>query len=99
MDFASVKANQRCEMSQKSNTKDTETEAKRILERVAQESETVGTSSVKRVAERVKDHMSAQDADENEWAELWGKRIGRALGAVFVVVLIIYLVKTYILHA
>lgn len=86
-------------MSRKSNSSDAEAEAKRILERVAQESETVGTSSVKRVAERVKGHMSAQDADENEWAELWGKRIGRALGAVFVVVLIIYLIKTYILHA
>lgn len=99
VDFASVKANQRCEMSQKSNSNDTEAESKRILERVAQESEIVGTSSVKRVAERVKGHLSAQDADENEWAELWGKRIGRALGAVFAVVLLVYLIKTYILHA
>lgn len=85
-------------MSKKPKSTDTEAESKRILERVAQESETVGTSSVKRVAERVKDHMTAQDTDQNEWAELWGTRIGRALGAVFVVVLIIYLVRTYVLH-
>lgn len=86
------------EMVKKPNLNNNESEAKRILERVAQESETVGTSSVKRVAERVKDHMSAQDADENEWAELWGKRIGRALGAIFVIALIIHLLRTYVLH-
>lgn len=85
-------------MAKKPNLTDNEAEAKRILERVAQESETVGTSSAKRVAERVKGHMTAQDADENEWAELWGKRIGRALGAIFVVVLIIHLLRTYIFN-
>lgn len=85
-------------MAKKPNLTDNEAEAKRILERVAQESETVGTSSAKRVAERVKGHMTAEDADENEWAELWGKRIGRALGAIFVVVLIIHLLRTYIFN-
>ena len=85
-------------MRHKSNDSDNEAEAKRILERVAQDSETVGTSSVKRVAERVKGHLTAQDTDENEWAELWGKRIGRTLGAIFALVLVIYLLRTYILH-
>ena len=86
-------------MTKKPNSIENEAESKRILERVAQESETVGTSSVKRVAERVKGHMSAEDVDENEWAELWGKRIGRGLGAVFVVVLIFHLLQTYVFHA
>ncbi len=85
-------------MTQKTKPTDGEIESKRILERVAQESETVGTSSVKRVAERVKGHLSAQDTDENEWAELWGKRIGRTLGAIFVVVLIVHLLRTYLFH-
>jgi tetrahydromethanopterin S-methyltransferase subunit G len=85
-------------MAKKPNYKDDEAESKRILERVAQESETIGTSSVKRVAERVKGHLSAQDTDENQWAELWGKRIGRTLGAVFVIVLIIHLLRTYIFN-
>lgn len=85
-------------MTKKSNLTNNEEEAKRILERVAQESETVGTSSVKRVAERVKGHLSANDTQENEWAELWGKRIGRTLGAIFVVVLIIHLLRTYIFN-
>jgi tetrahydromethanopterin S-methyltransferase subunit G len=85
-------------MTKKPNIEDNEAESKRILERVAQESETVGTSSTKRVAERVKGHLSADDINQNEWAELWGTRIGRTLGALFVVFLIIYLVRTYILH-
>ena len=85
-------------MAKKPNYKDNEAESKRILERVARESETIGTSSVKRVAERVKGHLSAQDTDENQWAELWGKRIGRTLGAVFVIVLIIHLLRTYIFN-
>jgi len=85
-------------MAKKPDFTDNKAKSKRILERVAQESETIGTSSVKRVAERVKGHLSAEDTDENEWAELWGKRIGRTLGLVFVVVLIIYLLRTYIFH-
>lgn len=85
-------------MAKKANLDDSEAKSKRILERVAQESETIGTSSVKRVAERVKGHLSAQDSNENEWAELWGKRIGRTLGAIFVIVLIIHLLRTYVFH-
>lgn len=85
-------------MTKKPDIQDSEAESKRILERVAQESETVGTSSTKRVAERVKGHLGANDVDQNEWAELWGTRIGRTLGAIFVVFLIVYLVRTYVLH-
>lgn len=82
--------------SNKAPMDDREEEAKRILERIEQEAETVGTSSMKRVAERVKDHMTAEDADQNVWAERWGTRIGRTLGAVFFVGLIVYLLQTYI---
>jgi len=88
-------------MNENSKITDREAEARRILERVAQESETVGTSSTKRVAERIKDHLNANDVGkndfgENEWAELWGTRIGRILGAVFVAFLILYLLRTYV---
>ncbi len=75
-----------------------EAEAKRILERIEQDAETVGTSSMRRVAERVKKHVSADDKDDNAWAELWGTRIGRGLGIIFAIVLIIYLLRTYVLH-
>ena len=84
--------------SSKDPNDQSEEESRRILERVQQESETVGTSSLRRVAERVKGHISAEDADENEWAEVWGTRIGRTLGAIFAVGLVIYLVKTYVLN-
>ena len=72
-------------------------ESKRILERVQQESETVGTSSMGRVADRVKNHMAANDADQEQWAEVWGTRIGRGLGLIFFAVLVVYLIKTYVL--
>ena len=90
-------------MNKKPKQPDNKAEAKRILERVAQESETVGTSSTKRVAERAKNHLSANDVGrndigENEWAELWGTRIGRTLGLIFLVVLIVYLLQTYIFN-
>lgn len=85
-------------MTNKQKLTNEELEAKRILERVAQESETVGTSSTTRVANRVKKHLAAEDIGENEWAELWGTRIGRILGAVFAIALIIYLLQTYIFH-
>lgn len=73
-------------------------EAKRILERVQQESETVGTSSMRRTVNNITSHMKAEDADENEWAELWGKRIGRGLAVIFFIGLVIHLVRTYVLH-
>lgn len=72
-------------------------ESRRILERVQQESETVGTSSMGRVADRVKNHIAASDADQEQWSEVWGTRIGRGLGLVFFVVLVVYLFKTYVL--
>jgi len=78
--------------------KQREREAKRILDRIENESETVGRSSMRRVAEHTRSHLRAEDADQTQWAEVWGTRIGRGLGLVFVVVLIIYLARTYILN-
>lgn len=60
---------------------DRSAESRRIIDRVGAETE---ASMVK----RARDHMSGKDADERDWAELWGTRIGRWLG----VVLLIYLV-------
>lgn len=71
-------------------------ESKRILKRVKQESETVGLSSTKRVADDIADHFKASDTDQNEWAELWGTRIGRGLGAIAFIVLTVYLLRTYV---
>lgn len=75
-----------------------EIEAEKILNRVQNESETVGTSSMKRVAERTKNQLALDNLGTNEWAEKWGTRIGRSLGVLFVIVLIIHLVRTYVLN-
>ncbi len=74
-------------------------ESKRILERIEQDSETVGTSSMRRVAERVKNHTTAQDKEGESWSEVWGTRIGRTLGLIFFVFLFFYLLRTYVFDA
>jgi len=74
-----------------------EEESRRILERINDESESIGRSSMRRVAENITSHMKGEDADQNEWAELWGTRIGRGLSVIAVVALLIYLYQTYFL--
>ena len=69
-----------------------EREAREALERVARESETIGGSSLGRVGRRLGDHFAARDAiDEGEGrgdpVEIWGRRIGRALSLIGVIVL------------
>ena len=71
-------------------------EARRTLERVARESETAGTSSFARIGRRVGDHFAAREAqgatpEETDKAELWGRRIGRALSPIGFVVLVFWL--------
>ncbi len=67
---------------------DREEESREALERVRRDSETVGTSSLARVARRTGDHFAGRDAiGEAEGGgtdpiELWGRRIGRAISVV-----------------
>lgn len=63
-------------------------EARRALRRVERDSETLGTSSFVRAA----DHFTAKDADQDDPAELWGKRVGRAFAVVAFVALAVWLV-------
>jgi hypothetical protein len=58
-------------------------EAKAALERVKRDNETYLGSSMGRAA----DHFGAKDAPEGDRIELWGRRIGRSLSLVGVVVL------------
>lgn len=67
-------------------------EAKVALERVARDSETVASSSVARVVR----HMAGADAPtlpdgRRDPIEIWGRRIGRAIGAVVVIYLAVSL--------
>lgn len=66
-------------------------ESRETLERVARESETIGSSALARSAKRVGEHFAAKDAvgtaegGGTDPAELWGRRIGRALSLLGVV--------------
>lgn len=71
-------------------------EALRSLEEMRHSGEVVGTSQVARQAGRARRHFAAEDADAGDWAELWGRRIGRALSLAAVIALVIYLVATYL---
>lgn len=71
---------------------DDHVESRRILDRVSREAEAGGRSAIDRAANRARDHLSAKDVDRGDWAEYWGTRIGRTIGAVFLVGMIVWLV-------
>ena len=71
---------------------DNDSETRRIIERVARETDPGGTSFVARTAKGARDHVTAADADRSDPIEIWGTRIGRALGLVLAVGLLIWLV-------
>lgn len=73
-----------------------EEEAQRIIDRVNRETETVGTSSMLKASNRVRDHLGAADVDQDNRIEVLGTRIGRTLGLLFFIGLLIYMLKTYV---
>lgn len=69
-----------------------ERRAKGALEGVDRDSETLGGSGIARAGRRLGRHFSGGDAPVEadgaaDWAEVWGRRIGRSLSLVGVVVL------------
>ena len=66
-------------------------EAQRILKRMSAESDGSAMKIVSRTAARDRDHFGAADADENDWVEVWGTRIGRAISLILFFGLILYL--------
>lgn len=66
------------------------------LARVGEGSEVVGTSTFSRAANRAARHFSGGDADPEDRIEVWGRRIGRTLGFIFLIVLAVYLWLTYL---
>jgi hypothetical protein len=65
-----------------------EAESRRIIGRVGQETE---ASMAERAGRRVRDHLSARDAPEDDRIEIWGTRIGRVLGLILFGALITWL--------
>lgn len=78
------------------NEDERQREAREALERVSRDSETAGSSALARMSQRAQDHFAARDAEDafegsTDPIELWGRRIGRALSLVGVVVLGLWL--------
>ncbi len=71
---------------------DSDTESRRIIERVEHETAPGRTSFVARSAKGAQDHVSAADADRSDPIEVWGTRIGRALGLLIAIGLLAWLV-------
>lgn len=69
-------------------------ESRRIIARMNAETDGGAMTAVRRATKRGRDHFTAGDADENDWIELWGTRIGRAVGLVLFAGLVIYLGTT-----
>ena len=68
-----------------------EREAQKALERVERDAEVIGRSSFARAASKARDHLTGADADRNDPAELWGRRVGRALSVIAFVALAAWL--------
>lgn len=66
-------------------------EARRILSQVEAETTSVFGSAMSRAG----DHFAGRDAQAEglggDWAEVWGRRIGRGLGALFFLLLVVNL--------
>lgn len=71
-------------------------QALKDLEDAAAGSEVFGTSTFVRQAEKAKSHFSGADAEPDDWAEIWGRRIGRGLSLIVFFGLLIYLAATYL---
>lgn len=67
-----------------SKDKDRQVESERIINRVGAESDAS-------MIQRARNHMAGRDAEDKDWAELWGTRIGRWFGLALVLYLIWWL--------
>ncbi len=72
--------------------KERERQSREALQQVARDAETIGTSSLARVGRRVGGHFAGSDAvgdadGRTDPVELWGRRIGRVLSLIGVIVL------------
>jgi hypothetical protein len=71
---------------------DRDAESRRILDRVAREQHS-GLGFLRRGTERARGHLAANDANQNDWIEVWGTRIGRTIGAIVIVAFLVWIVS------
>ncbi|MXQ13454.1 hypothetical protein [Microvirga makkahensis] len=79
------------------NEQEREREAREALERVRRDTESVGSSALARMGRQAQDHFGGRDAvgaaedGRTDPVELWGRRIGRTLSLVGVILLGLWL--------
>ena len=79
-------------MTKKNAQEDAEArKARQVLDRVHRDAEVVGQSSLVRAAGKARSHFAAEDADTDDKAELWGKRVARVLSVIAFIFLAIWL--------
>lgn len=83
------------EATDNSSQNDRQREAEQALRRVDIEGEALGASSFARTANKAKDHLGASDIDPEDPIELWGTRIGRIGGAIFAIILVLWLINHF----
>jgi hypothetical protein len=71
---------------------DRQVESQRILKRIAGEEETGRNSFLARTAKGAFDRVSAKNADHTDPLDYWGTRVGRTLGFLLAVGLVVWLV-------
>lgn len=68
---------------------------------VVRDGEVIGSSGFARTlaqaGDRLEAHFGGADADPDDRVEVWGRRIGRTLGLVFAVLLVVHLLRTYVI--
>ncbi len=67
-------------------------EARRELARLKEEGGLFATPAMKSRTRSIRGHFAASDADQKDAIEVWGTRVGRGLGAVALVFLVVWLV-------
>ena len=75
---------------------DGEKESRRILDRIARESEGGGKSYVARKSEQMHGHLTAADVDKADRIEHIGTRIGRTLGFLITIGVLLWLIQYFI---
>lgn len=70
---------------------DEQEEARRILDRLQHEASVTDTLVQRGIARTAK-HLSAQDIDKNDPVEVWSTRIGRSLGILITLAIIVWLI-------
>jgi hypothetical protein len=63
------------------------------LAQVERDTGMAASSALARALARARNHMAGADADSEDWAELWGTRVGRLLSLAAFVALSIWLYR------